>query len=92
MARRSQHVVCDKRFTLTLAQARDPASASASKLLSVFHNRRCDSDFLAIRSATAILNLISIVFASCAGIVGENMQAPVLAYGLILSLIWWIKR
>ena len=50
-----KHVVVDKPFTLTLAEARD-LSALAEKhrrLLSVFHNRRWDSDFLTVARAIA---------------------------------------
>ena len=46
-----KHVVVDKPFTLTLAEARHlGAVAKAQKrLLSVFHNRRFDSDFLGVK-------------------------------------------
>jgi predicted dehydrogenase len=42
-----KHVVVDKPFTVTLSQARelDAQAKSAGRLLSVFHNRRWDSDF-----------------------------------------------
>ncbi|GAB0115464.1 oxidoreductase [Acidisoma sp. C75] len=44
------HVVVDKPFTVTLAEARRVAAAAAraGKLLSVFQNRRWDSDFRTI--------------------------------------------
>jgi predicted dehydrogenase len=47
-----RHVVVDKPFTLTLAEARElTARAHARRrLLSVFHNRRWDSDFLTLRA------------------------------------------
>lgn len=47
-----RHVVVDKPFTLTLAEARElTALADArGRLLSVFHNRRWDSDFLTLRA------------------------------------------
>jgi predicted dehydrogenase len=50
-----KHVVIDKPFTLDLTEARDliALSRSQSLLLSVFHNRRWDSDFLTIRQAIA---------------------------------------
>ncbi len=53
--RAGKHVVVDKPFTVTLAEARElTALASASGLiLSVFQNRRWDSDFLALRAALA---------------------------------------
>lgn len=46
------HVVVDKPFTLDLAQARALADEAqgCSRILSVFQNRRWDSDFLAIRN------------------------------------------
>lgn len=46
-------VVVDKPFTLTLAEARQLAALAAEtgRLLSVFHNRRYDSDFLGVRNA-----------------------------------------
>ncbi|VTN09410.1 Uncharacterized oxidoreductase ydgJ [Raoultella terrigena] len=42
-----KHVVVDKPFTVTLSQARelDAVARSRGRLLSVFHNRRWDSDF-----------------------------------------------
>jgi predicted dehydrogenase len=45
-----KHVVVDKPFTITLAKARTLAAKAAevNRLLSVFQNRRWDSDFLAI--------------------------------------------
>src|SRR5262249_34483442 len=48
--RGGKHVVVDKPFTITLAQARELAAASvhAERILSVFQNRRWDSDFLGI--------------------------------------------
>ena len=51
--RAGKHVVVDKPFALSLAEARDLAAlANANeRLLAVFHNRRFDSDFLSIRAA-----------------------------------------
>jgi predicted dehydrogenase len=48
-----KHVVVDKPFTLDLREARDVVALAESrgKLLSVFHNRRWDSDFLGVRQA-----------------------------------------
>lgn len=50
-----KHVVVDKPFTVTLSQARelDALARSLGRLLSVFHNRRWDSDFLTVK---ALLN------------------------------------
>jgi predicted dehydrogenase len=50
-----KHVVVDKPFTLDLAEARDLIALSESQalMLSVFHNRRWDSDYLTIRQAIA---------------------------------------
>ena len=50
-----KHVVVDKPFTVTLSQARELAALAKTKglLLSVFHNRRWDSDFLTLK---ALLN------------------------------------
>lgn len=48
-----KHVVVDKPFALNLSEARTVAQAArdAGRLLSVFHNRRWDSDFLSVRAA-----------------------------------------
>jgi predicted dehydrogenase len=48
--RAGKHVVVDKPFTVTLAEARAlvATSAEAERVLSVFQNRRWDSDFLGI--------------------------------------------
>ena len=50
-----KHVVVDKPLALDLAQARELASVAErqGKLLSVFQNRRWDSDFLGVRQAMA---------------------------------------
>jgi predicted dehydrogenase len=50
-----KHVVVDKPFTVTLAEARQVAEAAerAGRLLSVFKNRRWDSDFLTVQAALA---------------------------------------
>ncbi|WP_449556186.1 oxidoreductase [Huaxiibacter chinensis] len=47
-----KHVVVDKPFTVTLSQARelDGLAKSLGRLLSVFHNRRWDSDFLTLKA------------------------------------------
>ena len=47
-----KHVVVDKPFTLDVAQARDliQRAAQAQRVLSVFHNRRWDADFLTLKS------------------------------------------
>jgi predicted dehydrogenase len=48
--RAGKHVVVDKPFTITLAEARGLVATSeeAARVLSVFQNRRWDSDFLGI--------------------------------------------
>lgn len=50
-----KHVVVDKPFTLNLAEARDLVARAERRgvLLSVFHNRRWDSDFLTVSRAIA---------------------------------------
>ncbi|KOQ95641.1 oxidoreductase [Pluralibacter gergoviae] len=47
-----KHVVVDKPFTVTLSQAREleALACRCGRLLSVFHNRRWDSDFLTVKS------------------------------------------
>lgn len=47
-----RHVVVDKPFTLTLAEARElqALAAQRGRLLSVFHNRRWDGDYLTLRA------------------------------------------
>lgn len=47
-----KNVVVDKPFTVTLSQARelDTLARQQCKLLSVFHNRRWDSDFLTVKA------------------------------------------
>lgn len=58
-----KHVVVDKPFTVTLAEARclQTEAAAASRLLSVFHNRRWDSDFLTLQQVIATGELGHIV-------------------------------
>ncbi|MEG3180647.1 oxidoreductase [Sphingomonas sp. LT1P40] len=48
-----KHVVVDKPFTVTLDEARGliAQAETAGRLLSVFHNRRWDSDFLSVKAA-----------------------------------------
>jgi predicted dehydrogenase len=50
-----KHVVVDKPFTLSLAQAEDLVrrAVAANRLLTVFHNRRWDADFLTLRDLLA---------------------------------------
>ena len=47
-----KHVIVDKPFTVTLSQARelDALAKSFGRVLSVFHNRRWDSDFLTVKA------------------------------------------
>ena len=51
--RAGKHVVVDKPFTLDVTEARALVTQAeqAGRLLSVFHNRRWDSDFLAVKQA-----------------------------------------
>ncbi|MGC2165566.1 MAG: oxidoreductase [Gallionella sp.] len=58
-----KHVVVDKPFTVTAAQARELKSlAEKGKLvLSAFHNRRWDSDFLTLRKVVASQELGELV-------------------------------
>lgn len=50
-----KHVVVDKPFTVSLAQALelDTLAAAQGRVLSVFHNRRWDGDFLTLRALLA---------------------------------------
>lgn len=50
-----KHVVVDKPFTVTMSQARelDALAKARGLLLSVFHNRRWDSDFLTLKTLLA---------------------------------------
>lgn len=59
-----KHVVVDKPFTVTLSQARDlkKQADEAGLLLSVFHNRRWDSDFLTLKTLLAEGSLGKIVY------------------------------
>jgi predicted dehydrogenase len=51
----SKHVVVDKPFTVTVTEAKELAALAAreGRVLSVFHNRRWDADFLTVRSLIA---------------------------------------
>lgn len=53
--RAGKHVVVDKPFAVTAAEARTMADAAqaAGRLLVVFHNRRWDSDFLTVKRLLA---------------------------------------
>ncbi|WP_369466951.1 oxidoreductase [Enterobacter cloacae] len=59
-----KHVVVDKPFTVTLSQARelDALATSLGRLLSVFHNRRWDSDFLTVKALLSEGTLGEITF------------------------------
>lgn len=50
-----KHVVVDKPFTVTVAEAEElvAAAQSADRVLSVFQNRRWDADFLALKALIA---------------------------------------
>ena len=58
-----KHVVVDKPFTVSLAEARALAALAAetARVLSVFQNRRWDSDFLGVRAAMAAEDLGEVV-------------------------------
>jgi predicted dehydrogenase len=58
-----KHVVVDKPFTVTLAEARAlrAEAAAAGRLLAIFHNRRWDADFLTARRLVAAGTLGTIV-------------------------------
>ena len=53
--RAGRHVVVDKPFTVTLAQARElhALAGQLGRVLSVFHNRRWDGDFMTLRQLVA---------------------------------------
>ncbi|MEH2921282.1 oxidoreductase [Samsonia erythrinae] len=59
-----KHVVVDKPFTVTLSQARELAALAdrVGKVLSVFHNRRWDSDFLTLKQLIATGTLGDVVY------------------------------
>lgn len=59
-----KHVAVDKPFTVTLSQARelDALAKSLGRLLSVFHNRRWDSDFLTVKALLSEGTLGEITF------------------------------
>ena len=59
-----KHVVVDKPFTLTLDQAYelDTLAQQQGLLLSVFHNRRWDSDFLTLKQLVAAGTLGEVVY------------------------------
>lgn len=53
--RAGKHVVVDKPFTVTLAEAQalDALARQTGRVLSVYHNRRWDADFLTLRRVLA---------------------------------------
>ena len=59
-----KHVIVDKPFTVTLSQAREleALAKSLGRVLSVFHNRRWDSDFLTVKTLLGESTLGEIVF------------------------------
>ena len=60
---KGKHVVVDKPFTLTLAEARDLAALAAKTglTLSAFQNRRWDGDFLAVKAIVSAKELGDVV-------------------------------
>ncbi len=72
-----KHVMVEKPMAMDFAQARELAARAVStrRVLSVFHNRRWDADYLAVRAAVAsgvlgkLINVESRLgqFASCVG-------------------------
>lgn len=88
-----KHVVVDKPFTVTLSQARELESLAkhCGRILSVFHNRRWDSDFLTV---SALINegqlgrcvtssRISIASDHRCASAGVSRQVLAAAYGMI---------
>jgi predicted dehydrogenase len=75
--RAGKHVMVEKPLAMNLPQAKEiiEAAREAKRILSVFHNRRWDADFLAVKSAIAsgifgkIINIESRLgqWASCVG-------------------------
>ncbi|MBK4716479.1 MULTISPECIES: oxidoreductase [Tenebrionibacter/Tenebrionicola group] len=59
-----KHVIVDKPFTVTLSQARelDALARSRGRVLSVFHNRRWDSDFLTLKGLLSEGTLGEVVY------------------------------
>jgi predicted dehydrogenase len=49
----AKHVVIDKPFALTAAEARRLIDRARGRLISVFHNRRWDGDFLTVKKLAA---------------------------------------
>lgn len=86
-----KHVVVDKPFTVTLSQARAGCAGKTPGVLSVFHNRRWDSDFLTLKGLLAegvlgkLLTLSLILTASVRryAIVGVNRAARAAVSGTI---------
>ncbi len=97
-----KHVIVDKPFTVTLSQARelDAIARSHGRLLSVFHNRRWDSDFLTLKALIAagdlgrsvILNHISIAFARRFVTAGVSRAVLAAVSGMTWAPICWIRR
>ncbi len=67
-----KHVVCEKPLCLTVAEADAMMGAArrAGKMLSVFHNRRHDGDFLMLKEALLEKKLLGDVFSIQAGFAG----------------------
>lgn len=86
-------MVVDKPFTVTLSQARelDALAKSLGRVLSVFHNRRWDSDFLTLKGLlaegvlgeVAYLSLILTASVRRCAIAGVNRAAQAAVSGTI---------
>jgi len=76
-----KHVVCDKLMALDLgeAQAMVAAARKSGVMLSAFHNRRWDGDFLTVRAALA--------GSAAPGAVGENPDV-----GEVIRIRAWVHR
>ena len=98
-----KHVVVDKPFTLSVAEAKSLQDLAAARgsVLSVFQNRRWDADFLALRQvlqsgAVGEPVTVRIPHATASGprcpTAGATAPAPVPACGTISDHIWSIRR
>ncbi len=96
-----KHVVVDKPFTVTLSQARelDALAKRVGRVLSVFHNRCWDSDFLTLKGllAEGVLGEVAYfeshltVFAHRCAIAGVNRAVLAAVSGTIWRRICSIR-